>query len=66
MVNKPFHVTLALSPSEENRIKRFVGIVGYKSVREFIKASIFEKIHTDLGNMPLNDRQQVEEWMERV
>lgn len=57
---KQYVVGLDYPEDKQHRLKRFVGAMGYDSVRAFIVEAMEEKIKNDLNHISPEDRQAIE------
>lgn len=64
-VPKLYSVSIEFSTTEQDRLKRHVNAMGYSTIREFIRLSILEKIHSDINSLSPEDRRAVETVMKR-
>lgn len=58
---KQYVVGLDYTPEKQHRLKRFVGAMGYDSVRAFIAQVIDDRIDEELKNLPEEQRRTIEQ-----
>lgn len=59
-MSKTYPLNLDLYGDELARVKHHVSVLGYKSVRDFAKQAIIEKLDGDIAKLPAEKRQAVE------
>lgn len=56
----PYAVNIDFSPAEQSRLKYFLNVMHYKSIRHFIREAILEKMANDLAKLSGEKRKAIE------